>query len=138
MKKYILSLVLLITSMYNLEAQKPEHLAQIERATKVYIYEVTKVEWDTLVDVYEEPFLVYKKNEALDRAYNNVLEALNRSLGFIYRGEAENAKIWIDNCPIFRYAVNYLGLDVMCDQKFGPCFSREEYVDFFDYFYNHL
>lgn len=138
MKKYILSLVLLITSMCNLEAQRPEHLAQIERATKVYIYEVTKVEWDTLVDIYEEPFLVYKKNEDLDRAYNNVLEALNKSLGFIYRGEAENAKVWIDNCPIFRYAVNYLGLDVMCDQKFGPCFSREEYVDFFDYFYNHL
>lgn len=136
MKKFIVVIMALLISL-NVEA-KPKHLQQIEDAAVLYIYEVTKVEWDTLVDTEGKPFLIYKKSESLDKAYDGLVDALNNSLCYLYRGEPKDINDWIYNCPIFMYTVRILGFDGICDQRFAEYLRRQEYLDLADYFYDHL
>lgn len=136
MKKFMVIIMALFISL-SVEA-KPKHLQQIEDMAVLYIYEITKVEWDTLVDTEGEPFLIYKRRESLDKAYDNLVYALDNSLCYLYKGEPEDINDWINNCPIFMYTVKVLGFDGLCDQRFAEYLTKKEYFDLVTYFYARL
>lgn len=134
MKKCFMMLVML-SLFIGIKAEN--HLSTIERCSQIYLYEISKIEWDTCF-IGETPYFLYKKSESYEEAYQSLLEALNESLLYIYRGKASDAECWIKCCPIFCYLVKYLDLDIICDQGFGPNMTSKDYSDFADYFYNHL